>query len=443
MAQAGLFIPVSDGSTVPVFRNIYADIGDEQSIEQSLSTFSSHMKNIVEITSDAKDGSLVLLDELGAGTDPTEGAALAIAILDRLFGQGAKTIATTHYTELKKYAISTPGVQNASMEFDVETLSPTYRLTIGIPGKSNAFEISSKLGLDPVIIDRARGLLEQGDIAFEDVISSIEADKKQAQADRAAAAEALAAAEAQREKTEAAEAKLRARREEILEDARVEARIMIDEAEETIKEIQRSVAEFEAQASEDAKRELNRQIEQRRRALRERRKEYASKSSAPSNPDPPKAGEIHEGDRVNVLSVDQKAVVISPPDDHGNLVVQLGQIKLNVNISGVTLVQENVTEKQREKIKYSRLAGQKARSVPLSINVVGKTLADAEIEVEKYLDDAFLSGTPTVTIIHGRGAGILRDGIARLLKANRNVAGYRKGEYKEGGDGVTIVTFKR
>ncbi|MBR5926480.1 MAG: Smr/MutS family protein, partial [Firmicutes bacterium] len=429
MAQAGLFVPASDGTSLPIFRNIYADIGDEQSIEQSLSTFSSHMKNIVEITEGANKDCLVLLDELGAGTDPTEGAALAIAVLEKLYERGIKTIATTHYNELKKYAINTPGVQNASMEFDVETLSPTYRLTIGIPGKSNAFEISRKLGLSDDIIETARTFLEKGDIAFEDVLTSIETDKKAAEDERRKAEELRAQIEKEKAKIDELKDRLTNKKEELLEDAKAEAQRILDDAEASARELQKKLT--------------TKDIEEVKKTIRAKKKKYAPKGISEENPDPPEAEDIEVGMRVNVLSVGEKGTVLSLPDDKGNLMVQIGSIKLSVKLSGITVVQENVSDKQREKTKYSRLAKAKAMSVPMSINVIGKNLDEAEMEVDKYIDDAFLAGLETVQVIHGRGAGILREGLRKMLKANKHVKSLRSGEYKEGGDGVTVVTLKK
>ncbi len=437
MAQAGLFVPASEGSKLPVFKEIYADIGDEQSIEQSLSTFSSHMRNIVEIVKGAGPRCLVLLDELGAGTDPTEGAALAISVLDRLRERGAAAMATTHYTELKKYAISTPGVQNASMEFDVETLSPTYRLTIGVPGKSNAFEISKKLGLDDAIIDHARDFLERGDIAFEDVLTNIEADRKKAEDELAEAEELRAAMRKQKERMDSLEARMEERKEKIMQDAREEAKELLDAARAEIDLVRRNMDEASAGG------EFNRSVEEARRRLAEKRKEYIPKASQDDNPEQPEAKDIKVGMRVNVLSAGQKATVLTLPDDKGNFKVQAGIMKLDVNLSGVTVVNENVTEKEREKIRNSRVRASFTKTVPMSLNVVGKNLDDALMEVDKYLDDVFLGGLNEVSIIHGRGAGILREGIQKMLKRHKHVASYRKGGYNEGGDGVTIVTIKR
>lgn len=443
MAQTGLFVPASEGTVLPVFENIFADIGDEQSIEQSLSTFSSHMNNIVDIVAGAGDNTLVLLDELGAGTDPTEGAALAMAILDHLYGTGAKTVATTHYTELKKYAIATYGVENASMEFDVETLSPTFRLTIGIPGKSNAFEISKKLGLLEDIIYNARNLLERGDIKFEDILTSIEKDKKQAEEERDEAILLKLDIKKQKARMDQAEEKLAEQKERVLAEARMEAREMLKQAKETFSEAQKELSFIGETLDAATVKDLQKGLEEKRRLLREQEKSYREKKTEIVNPDPPERDEIKIGGRVNVLSVEQKGNVLSLPDDNGNLIVQVGVLKLSVNLSGVTLVQENVTEKELHRIKYSRMYSQKAQTVGLSVNVVGKNLDDAEMQVDKYLDDAFMAGLNEVSIIHGRGAGILKAGLSRMLRAHKHVDKIRKGTYQEGGDGVTIATLKK
>ena len=445
MAQAGMFIPAGEGSSVPVFDKIYADIGDEQSIEQSLSTFSSHMRNIVDIVKNAGDGTLVLVDELGAGTDPTEGAALAMAILDTLRRKGARTVATTHYTELKKYAISTDGVQNASMQFDVETLSPTFKLITGVPGKSNAFEISRKLGLPEEVIHEAKDFLETGDIAFEDVLTSIERDKQTAEAERIASENLRREMQKNKERMEKLEEKLRVQKEEILEEAREEARSILEEAKQTVADIQQEIEDARLNAESSAAHELNRSIEEGKRKLREQKKRYASKAkqAEEENAEAPSAEDIKVGARVNVLSAGQKGTVVTLPDAKGDFMVQVGALKIGVNLSGVTLVQENVTEKQRQKTMYSRMYASKSMTVPMSCNVVGQNLDDAQMTVDKYLDDAFMAGLETVSIIHGRGAGILKNGIQQMLRHHKHVKSFRKGEYKEGGDGVTIVTLKR
>lgn len=437
MAQAGLFIPASEGTTVPVFKEIYADIGDEQSIEQSLSTFSSHMTNIVGIVEKSTVDCLVLLDELGAGTDPTEGAALAISILNHLYNKNAKTIATTHYTELKKYALSTKGVQNASMEFDVETLSPTYRLIIGVPGKSNAFEISQKLGLADKIIDHAKLFIEKGDASFEEVISSIEADRKKAEDDARLAEQIKEELLQQKARMEKLEAKFNLKKEQLMAEAKEEARLLVEEARTAVADIQKEIR----QTIDDA--DVNAKIEEGKRFLAEKRKEYQKKEEKIINTQRPEPSDIKIGIRVNVLSVGEKGNVISIPDDKGDMFVQVGSLKMKVNIENITLVKENVTQKERDKARYSKIAIAKSKNVPTSINVIGQTLDEATANVEKYLDDVYLSGLESVTIIHGKGAGILKDGLRQILKKHKHVSSIRPGGISEGGEGATIVTMKK
>ncbi|WP_130864310.1 endonuclease MutS2 [Bacilliculturomica massiliensis] len=439
MAQSGLHVPALGGTEMPVFAKVFADIGDEQSIEQSLSTFSSHMQNIVGIAEDADDATLVLLDELGAGTDPTEGAALAISILEYLGDRGAKTIATTHYTELKKYAISTPGVQNASMEFNVETLSPTYRLVIGIPGKSNAFEISRKLGLSQSIIGHARTLLEKGDIEFEDVITKIEQDKKEAEDERDEAIALNLAMKKQKEALEQREQRLAEQREKILSRAKEEARDMLREAKEFADQVQKELRELE-RVKDPAER--NRRQENARKRIREVSGRYQDKVEVQENADPVRPGELKPGMRVRVLSLDQKGNVLTLPDDKGDLQVQVGLLKVTVNIKNISVIRENGSKKDAKKTRFGAMYRSKAQSVSMSINVVGKNLDEAEMLVDKYLDDAFMAGLHEVTVIHGRGAGILKEGLAQMFRRHRHVDSFRKGAYNEGGDGVTIVTIK-
>ena len=405
MAQTGLHIPAAEGSKVPVYQNIFADIGDEQSIEQSLSTFSSHMKNIVGIVSDAGAGSLVLLDELGAGTDPTEGAALAIAILEQLSAAGACCIATTHYTELKKYAISTDGVQNASMEFDVETLSPTYRLITGIPGKSNAFEISHKLGLSREITDRARTLLEAGDIAFEDVITSLEADKKRAEEERDEAI--LLHIEMKRQKDALAEEarKFEKQKERELEKAREQARAIVREAKETVSEVQE---ELKALSKLESMGERNLRFDQGRKRLREIERKNKSMIRRETNENPVSPSKLRLGGRVKILPLDQNGEIVSLPDGKGNLQVQVGMMKVGVNIKDIMLIDQPKPKKKPKASGYGSLYKKKTGNVSISIDVRGKNLDDAVMDVEKYIDDAFISGLEEVTVIHGRGEGIMR-----------------------------------
>ncbi len=439
MTQSGLHIPAGARTEMPVLQKVFADIGDEQSIEQSLSTFSSHMSNIVNIVENSGKDTLVLLDELGAGTDPLEGAALAISILEHLYDKGVKTIATTHYTELKKYAIATKGVENASMEFDVETLSPTYRLSIGIPGRSNAFEISQKLGLKPVIIKHARGMLEQGDIEFEDVITSIEKDRKAAEEERDEAILLNLEMKKQKEQFDRERARLEEQKEKIISKAREEAREMVREAKELADEVQKELRELEKYQSAG---DRNRKYEEVRRRIRDTSDRYREKPVAAENPNPVRAGELKLGDRVKVLSLDQKGNVLTLPDDRDELQVQVGLMKITVNLDNITLIQDGKGKKENKTSRYGSLYRSKVQSITPSVDVRGSILDDAVMDVDKYLDDAYIAGLKAVTIIHGRGEGILREGIHGMLKKHKHVAKFRKGAYNEGGDGVTVVELK-
>lgn len=439
MTQAGLHVPASSGTEMPVLQKVFADIGDEQSIEQSLSTFSSHMSNIVNIVENSGKDTLVLLDELGAGTDPLEGAALAISILEHLYDKSVKTIATTHYTELKKYAIATKGVENASMEFDVETLSPTYRLSIGIPGRSNAFEISQKLGLKPVIIKHAKGMLEQGDIEFEDVITSIEKDRKLAEDERDEAMLLNLEMKKQKEQFDKERAKLEEQKEKILSKAKEEARDMIREAKEIADEVQKELRELEKYQNSG---DRNRKYEEVRKKIRETSDKYKEKLVTAENPNPVRPDELKIGDRVKVLSLDQKGNVLTLPDDKNELMVQVGLLKISVNLDNLTKIQDGNGKKDTKTSRYGTLYRSKVQSITPSINVRGSNLDDAVMDVDKYLDDAYIAGLKEVTIIHGRGEGILREGLHSMLKGHKHVAKFRKGAYNEGGDGVTVVELK-
>lgn len=440
MAASGLHIPASSESIIPVFEDIFADIGDEQSIEQSLSTFSSHMNNIVNIVDRAGPGCLVLLDELGAGTDPTEGAALAIAVLEKLRANGALIFATTHYTELKKYAISTEGVQNASMEFDVETLSPTYRLTIGIPGKSNAFEISRKLGLSESIIDKARELLEGRDIEFEDVIAALEDDRKRAEEERDQAIALNIAMKKQKQELEQREAEIKQKKSEILAKAREEAREIVREARDTTREVQKELKELNRI---DSIAERNKVFDEGRRKVRNLEGRYREKIVKQVNNKPVKASDLKIGNRVKVLSLDQNGEIMSLPDDKGNMTVQMGILKATVNIKDIMLIDDVKKQKPSPKQRnYSSMYQAKAMNMSTTINVRGQNLDDAVMNVDKYLDDAFMAGLKEVTVIHGRGEGILRTGLQQMMKRHKHVKAFRKGAYNEGGDGVTIVQLK-
>ncbi len=440
MAQSGLHIPAAGTSRMPIFRDVFADIGDEQSIEQSLSTFSSHMRNTVELVEKAKTGTLVLLDELGAGTDPTEGAALAIAILERLAAQGAITVATTHYNELKKYALSTPGVENASMEFNVETLSPTYRLFIGVPGKSNAFEISRKLGLPDAIINRAGQLLERGDIAFEDVLSAIEKDKQKAEDERSEAMQLRQQMEKQQEALEKREAALAQKEKELLRAAKEEARAIVREAKDTAAEVQK---ELRALAKEPSLGERNKRLEQSKRRLRESENKYAVAPEKLVNYDPVRPEELKIGDRVKLLTLDQNGEVLTLPDAKGDLMVGVGILKINANVRDLMLIRDGSAKKKPPRgTKYGSLSRMKAQNISSSVNVQGKSLDEALMDVDKYLDDAYMAGLKEVTVIHGLGTGVLRTGLRQAFRRHKHVDSFRKGAYNEGGDGVTIVKLK-
>lgn len=438
MAQSGLHIPASDYSEVAVFDEVFADIGDEQSIEQSLSTFSSHMTNIVSILQNVTPNSLVLFDELGAGTDPTEGAALAMSILELLHKRKIRTAATTHYSELKIYALTTEGVCNASVEFDVATLRPTYRLLIGIPGKSNAFEISRKLGLPDDIIKRAKEFISQDDVKFEDLIKSLEDDKKKAEDERDTATRLKFELEKAKQEMDRKLEKLEAQRDRMVRDAQREALEIVrrskEESEELIKELRDAITRENEERS--AMIEKSRQkVRQREDELEEKMGESLFKKTSSA---PPK--NIRIGMSVHIVNLDQKGSVLTLPDEEGNLMVQAGIMKINVNIKNLKVAEE-VQEKPKKtgNVKVSSI---KARNVATQIDLRGQTLDEALMNVDKYLDDAYLGSLPQVTIIHGKGTGVLRAGIMQLLKSHSHVKSYRSGGYGEGGIGATIVEIK-
>ncbi len=439
MAQSGLNVPGDYGTQLAIFNQVFADIGDEQSIEQSLSTFSSHMTNIVEILGQVEGNSLILLDELGAGTDPTEGAALAIAILDHLYGLGVRSIATTHYTELKQYALTTKGVQNASVEFDVETLSPTYKLLIGVPGKSNAFEISKRLGLREFIIDKAKESISNEDIAFEDLLSTIEKDKQKAEQERESAIRLKLAIQQQKEEYDRKSEKLEEQREKMLRDAREEARKILREAKEDADQI---IKELRTLSQEVEEKEKNRRIEEARKGLREKlgQMDEGLGLGMPLgvNTKPPK--QLKPGDAVMILTLNQKGNVVTVPDVNGDLIVQVGIMKVNVNIENLRLDKE---EKEKGKrTGTSKIMKSKAENIKSSIDLRGQLLEEALLDTDKYLDDAYLAGIQVVTIIHGKGTGVLKDGIKQLLRGHKHVKSSREGVHGEGGAGVTVVELR-
>ena len=438
MAQSGLHIPANDYSEVAVFDEVFADIGDEQSIEQSLSTFSSHMTNIVSILEQVTPNSLVLFDELGAGTDPTEGAALAMSILELLHRKNIRTAATTHYSELKIYALTTDGICNASVEFDVATLRPTYKLLIGIPGKSNAFEISRKLGLPDGIIKRAKEFISQDNVQFEDLIKSLEDDKRKAEEERDAAFRLKFELEKAKADMDKNLEKLESQKERIIREAHKEALEIVrrskEESEELIKELRDAITkENEEKSAMIEKSRLK--VRQRENELEDRVGDSLFKKTSSA---PPK--DIKIGMSVKIVNLDQKGSVLTLPDAEGNLTVQAGIMKINVNVNNLKTVEE---EKEKPKRSGSvKVNAAKARAVSPQIDLRGQTLDEALMNVDKYLDDAYLGSLPQVTIIHGKGTGVLRAGIMQLLKSHTHVKSYRSGGFGEGGIGATIVEIK-
>lgn len=440
MGQAGLHIPALDRSELAVFQNVYADIGDEQSIEQSLSTFSSHMTNIVSFLKYVNEQSLVLFDELGAGTDPTEGAALAIAILNHLHQRGIRTMATTHYSELKVFALSTPGVENACCEFDVETLRPTYHLLIGIPGKSNAFAIAGKLGLPDYIIEEARTHLTEQDESFEDLLTDLEASKRTIQKEQeeiSAYKRELARLE---EETRKKREKLEEQKEKILRDANEKAFAILAEAKETADETMRNFHKF-GKANISAA-EMEKERERLRKKMEATRSGIKIESSKPQKQH--KASDFKLGESVKVLSMNLTGSVTSLPDAKGNVTVQMGILRSQVHISDLEIIEEKPSysaAKTRQtgkgKVKMS-----KSLSVSPEINLLGKTVDEAIAELDKYLDDAYLAHLSSVRIVHGKGTGALRSGIHQYLRRQKHVKTFRLGAFGEGDSGVTIAEIK-
>lgn len=446
MHQSGMHIPAGPGTYLPVMKKIFADIGDEQSIEQSLSTFSSHMKNIVEIMSEADSRTLVLADELGAGTDPTEGAALAISILDWLKEKGCMTLATTHYSELKKYAISTEDVENASMEFDVETLSPTYKLTIGVAGKSNAFEISKKLGIAPEIIDHARELIATEDLEFENIISAIEEDRTAAEAERDKALALKLKLRRQEDELERRQKNAEEKRRKMIDKARQEAFDIVAEAKEFAEEVRQELKELKELQQSAPNSEAARRHHVVRKKLREKSDEYREVYEPAVNAKPASRDELNVGDRINLVTMGQKGTVVSLPDDKDNLYVQIGNMKLKVKLADITKIDKHGVQKSFEKpasVSYGSMYSQKTMNISTSINVIGKVLDDAIMEVDKYLDDAYMAGLPQVTVIHGRGEGILKRGLQQHFRRHPHIDSFHSGSFGEGGDGVTVVNLKQ
>ncbi|MDR2515181.1 MAG: endonuclease MutS2 [Christensenellaceae bacterium] len=434
MMQAGLQLPADLGTELSLFDEVFADIGDEQSIEQSLSTFSSHMTNIVSILSEVTSRSLVLFDELGAGTDPTEGAALAMAILDTLAARKTVTLATTHYSELKAYALTHPGVSNASVEFNVETLRPTYRLSIGVPGRSNAFEISKRLGLSDGIIEKARGWLSGEQIRFEDVISTAEGERQLARRERELAAEARARSQSLLDEVEREREALKNARQKLIQEAREEARRVVRsaqaEAENVIQRLKEADEGERARAAQQARQSLQKGLNE----LRDQTQE------APPAGKP--LGELRVGQSVLIAHLGLEATVLELPDRNGEALLQAGLMKLKQPLSalrepkGTAKTQKGGAQGQR------RAVAPRSTVVSLEIDVRGRLPEEALEEVDKYLDDAVLAGLSEVSVVHGKGTGVLRDEIGKLLRRHPHVAEYRLGRFGEGESGVTIIKLK-
>ncbi len=436
MAKSGLNIPCDNNSSVAVFDKVYADIGDEQSIEQSLSTFSSHMKNIVHIVENAEYNDLVLFDELGAGTDPTEGAALAISILKLFRERRIRTMATTHYSQIKFYALTSEGVKNASMEFNVDTLSPTYRLIIGIPGKSNAFEISKRLGLDQKIIDSAKELLNENDTRFEDVLKAIEEDRTEIENKRIKINEENEEIERLREKLENKNKKLEDRQEAIINKAKEEAREIVKKA----KSESAFIIDELKDISSLSKKEDRRRLQEAKDYLRELEDEnrLKIKDNKKRTKEIPK--DIKLGESVRIISIDKFGEVETLPDDKGDLNIQVGIMSVRSNINDIERSESKEEVKVEKKTKSINKA--KSKNISSEINLIGRTVDEAILLLDKYLDDAYLARLKEVRIIHGKGTGTLRDAVRKYLQNSKHVIEYREADYTEGGSGATVAVIK-
>ncbi len=441
MGQAGLHIPANDRSELSVFSEVFADIGDEQSIEQSLSTFSSHMTNIVSILGKVDEGSLVLFDELCAGTDPAEGAALAMAILSRLHNFGIRTMATTHYSELKVFALSTPGVENACCEFSLESLSPTYRLLIGIPGKSNAFAISRKLGLDADLIEKAKENMTEQDESFEDLLSDLESRRITIEQDRLEAEQHKQETEALKRKLEQKQERMDSQREKIIRQATEEAHAILREAKEvadqTIKNFHKyGKGSASIQEMEQERTRLRSKMDGLEKNMAQKQKAQAANHKAPKK--------LRIGDSVKVLSMNLKGTVHTLPNEKGDLYVQMGILRSVVNIQDLILLEEDAAPsgKKKSPTHTGNLKMSKTATVSTEINLIGKTTDEAIVLLDKYLDDAYLAHMPSVRIVHGKGTGALRKAVQSHLRRLKYVKSFRLGEFGEGDSGVTIAEFQ-
>ena len=438
MGQSGLHIPADYNSELAVFDKVYADIGDEQSIEQSLSTFSSHMTNIVQILKNVKDNSLVLFDELGAGTDPTEGAALAMSILDNLKEKNIRTIATTHYSQLKIYALTNDKVKNAAVEFDVETLSPTYKLLIGVPGKSNAFEISKRLGLDDYIITEARALISKENIEFEDVLQALDQDRKMAEENKLESQRVKLEIERLKRDLEFEKSKINTMREKTMQKAKEEAKQIVREAKDNAELIIDEIRDISQNIDKDSSRRLQQAQEMLKKEVDKRDREASGGLISVKSNKPPK--DLKPGETVELLSLNQKGTVITAPDEKGNVEVQVGIMKVNVELS--SLRRTDLKEKDINIAKTKSLSSRKSKVVKQEIDLRGLNIEEGILETDKYLDDAYISGLKEVYIIHGKGTGALREGITPFLKNHKHIKSIRAGKYGEGGEGVTVVELK-
>ena len=450
MGQSGLHIPAFEGSELAVFDNVFADIGDEQSIEQNLSTFSAHMTNIVSILNEADANSLCLFDELCSGTDPTEGAALAIAVLNFLHNMTCRTIATTHYSELKVFALTAPGVENACCEFNVETLRPTYRLLIGIPGKSNAFAISRKLGLPDYIIDEAKNQMEQKDESFEDLLANLENSRVTIEKEREEIASYKQEIETLKNRLQQKEERFSEQKEKMLSKAREEAQKILQDAKDTADQTIRNINKLAKSSG------VNKELEAERTKLRGKIQDVDKKLAVKKTAAPKKAvsaKKLRLGDTVRVLSMNLKGTVSSLPNAKGDLYVQMGILRSLVNIRDLEMVEEasitgpglsgtHTGGSRGSGSRSSKIKMSKSFSVSPEVNLIGMTVDEAIPVLDKYLDDAYLAHLPQVRVVHGRGTGALKAGVHRHLKKLSYVKEYRLGEFGEGDTGVTIVTFK-
>ncbi|MGN1318930.1 MAG: endonuclease MutS2 [Lachnospirales bacterium] len=435
MGQAGLHISAFDGSELAVFDNVFADIGDEQSIEQNLSTFSSHMTTIVKILDELTNNSLVLLDELGAGTDPTEGAALAIAVIKYLHSLGVRTAVTTHYSELKMFALTTDGVENASCEFDVETLSPTYRLLIGVPGKSNAFEISKRLGLPEYIINEAREVLSHEDIKFEDVITDLEISRKSLEIEQQKAENYRKEAQKLKDEAQKLRLNLDKQRDRIIKEANEKARKVISDAKDEADTIIKELRKLQKDGSDIMK------LDEQRKKLKDSLGKIQNKLDKDEKKDYKVPKKLIKGDKVKIHSLNQSGYVMSPPDSNGNVMIKTGIMKVNINIKDLSLdTSDDITYEPKKFANTFRRS--KSSNVSAELDLRGLLADEAIDKLDKYLDDAYLAGISPVTIIHGKGTGALRTAVHNHIKKHTHVKSYRLGQYGEGESGVTIIEIK-